>query len=516
MLKIISYLLQLMPLWLFLSGFVSGTQFSLNNYPILLIAGFAFYYYSLLSAKGSLKQSLIYSFMFGYGFFSYSHSWISHPLTAFGDVYASLQPIVFVGVPAILALYFMFVGMCNYYLKRDGGYRVMALSVVTVFGEYVRCEYAPAVPLGQVGSMWITVPYIAQGAALFGMYGLSFITIALSYSVGNIRQSKLPMVVSMGVCIALILFGAWRMSTTPLAVSDHIIRAVPTSFEQREKFKSIEMRVEHLKQAVRASFVKSARVPAMILWPETTIEFALVQHGMGYDFTYPEIKTYLQHMLPKESMLLAGIVLRSATNEAYNILFGLTKVQDITYIYKKRFLAQFGEFMPSFLLGITKALGIHAMDDFSRGSEGQEQLVLANGLKINPIICYEGSFTGRAIYPNQTTDLITVATNDAWFGYNGKEQQFMSHAFRAIEEGVSVVRCANGGFSGYVSPLGVYTVSLSNRTMDLEFHKPLPETLYRWMVNRCSYWLEIVFGVMLCWIGMSEFFFRRRRHVRHV
>ncbi|GEM_PF-1938392 len=508
--KIIRYVSQLMPLWLFLSGVLSGTQFSLNNYPFILIGGFAFYYYALVSAKESLKRSLMYSFMFGYGFFSYSHSWITHPLTTFGDVYAVIKPFVFVGVPALFSPYFMLIGLCNYAIKREGGYRPFFLTVVTVFGEYLRCEYAPAVPLGQVGSVWISVPYMAQGAALFGVYGLSLVTVLFSYSLGNMRCSKISLNISCILWASVFLFGVWRVFYTTITLSDHVIRVVPTSFEQVDKFKSMEMRVEHLKQVVAGSAVASEREPAVILWPETGIEFALLQHGMGYDFIYPEIKAYLQHMLPKESMLLAGIVMRSVKNEAYNVLFGLTKKQDITYIYKKRFLAQFGEFMPSFLKSIAKAFGIHAMDDFSRGEEYQDQLVLANGLKVNPIICYEGSFTGRAIRQNQTTDLITISTNDAWFGYNGKEQQFMGHAFRAIEEGVSVVRCANRGFSGYISPLGTYEVSLSNKPMDLEFHKPLPETPYRWMINRCSYWIEIVFGVLLCWIAISELFFRRR------
>lgn len=510
MLKIIGYLFQLMPLWLFLSGFLSGTQFSLNNYPLIFIAGFAFYYYNLLMAKDSLKRSIIYSFMFGYGFFSYSHSWIGHSLTSFGYLYASLQPVVFLGVPALFALYFIGIGIFNYYIKCEGGYRVVALSTITVGVEYLRCEYAPAVPLGQMGSIWITVPYIAQGAALFGVYGLSFLTIVLSYSVGTMKYSKYPLIVSCCACLGLVAFGAWRMSSTALVVSDHIIRVVPTSFEQSEKFQSVELRTEHLKQMVQVSATASARVPALILWPETTLEFALLQHEMGYDFTYPEIKTYLQRMLPKESLLLAGIVMRSAKNEAYNVLFGLTKERDITYIYKKRILAQFGEFMPSFLRNVAKAFGIHALDDFNRGPEAQEQLVLANGLKINPIICYEGSFTGLAILPNQPTDLITISTNDAWFGYNGKEQQFISHAFRAIEEGVSLIRCANGGFSGYVSPLGAHNVSLSNKLMDVAFHKPLPETPYRWIINHCSYWIEILLGIVLCWLGISEFFYRRR------
>ena len=214
-------------------------------------------------------------------------------------------------------------------------------------------------------------------------------------------------------------------------------------------------------------------------------------------------------MLSGDSQLLAGIVLRTASNHVYNVVFGLTKDEDVSYIYKKRFLAPFGEFMPPILRRISLILGVHAMDDFNRGDILQEQLLLKNGLKINPIICYEGSFTGQALLPFQRTDLITISTNDAWFRYNGKEQQFISHVFRAVEEGVAIIRCANGGFSGYVSPLGAYNVSLSDKPQDLTFHKPLPTTFYRWIVNHCTYWLEIVFGIYFSYIFLLDIMFRR-------
>ena len=507
-------MVQLMPLWLFFAGFLSGTQFSLSNTPMVLMGGFAFYYYSLLTAKSSFKQSVLYSFMFGYGFFSYSHSWISHPLTAFGNLYASIQPIVFLGVPALFALYFVVVGALNYYIKNDSKYRMFTLALLTVGVEYARCEYAPAVPLGQVGSVWINTPWMMQGGALFGIYGLSFITVSLAYSIGNIKRSIHPFLISAGLCVSLFLWGNWRVLNTPLIITEHIVRVVPTSFEQLDKFKSVESRIDHLKQLGAGSVSPFTKKPILILWPETTIEFALLQHGMGYDFSYPDIKKYLQQMLPPDTQLLSGIVLRNASNHVYNVLFGITKTDDINYIYKKRFLAPFGEFMPPFLRQISQYLGIHAMDDFNRGDNRQDQLVLKNGVTINPIICYEGSFTGQALLPNQTSDLITISTNDAWFKYNGKEQQFISHAFRAVEEGVAIVRSANGGFSGYVSPLGTYKVSLSDKPQDIAFHKPLSETFYRWMVNHCRYWVESIFGICFVYIVLLEVLWRRRR--RHL
>jgi len=496
------FTLRLMPLWLFFAGLLSGTQFSLNNYPIILILGFAALYRSLWTVQNSWKQSVVYAFSFGYGFFTYSHSWISHPLAAFGDLYTSMQPVVFVAVSAMFAVCFAVVGALNYFIKVQGVGRIFILSMGTLFVEYLRCEYVPAVPLGQVGSVWITYPIISQGASVFGIYGLSFVTILFSYRIGGInhfrRDVLLPFIV-FTVCIA---WGSWRLNTVKLEVDNYIFRVVPMSLAQVEKYKSLESRAEHLKELVDASFDGVDKHPLLIIWPETTIEFALLQHGLGYDFIYPEIKTYLQHNLPGNTMLLGGIVLRTPKNEAYNSIFGLTKKEDITYIYKKRFLAPFGEFMPSGLRPIAKILGIHAMDDFNRGPKDQSQLILPVGLKINTLICYEGSFSGQVKHPFQHVDLFTVSTNDAWFGYNGKEQQFISHAFRAIEEGVPIIRSANSGFSGYVSPIGTYRVSLSKTPLTIKTHKPLPETPYRWILNKCAYWLETIFSIWLIYIGL--------------
>lgn len=500
-----------MPLWLFGAGLLSGTQFSLHNHPSVLIVGYAVYYTAILSSTSSLRTTLAYSFMFGYGFFCYSHSWISHPLTAFGDMYASLQPFVFVCVPAILAGYFVIIGTVHFFIKKHNAWHPLKLSLITLCTEYIRCEYAPAVPLGQVGSLWITYPYISQSAAVFGIYGLSLFTLFLSYSIGFIQRSKIPVIGATCIGIAMFTWGAWRIESTQLTLSEGLVRVVPTAWKQTDRFQSLETRSAHLRYLVDQSASNSNSPTILILWPETTIEFALLDIGNGYDFMYPGIKNYILNTLPPKSTLLAGVVMRTPNNEAYNIVFALNKDQDIYYVYKKRLLAPFGEFMPSFLKDLTKALGIQALDDFNRGQRPQDQLVLTNGLTINPIICYEGSFTGQSIMPYQSTDLITVSTNDAWFRYNGKEQQFISHAFRAIEEGVAIIRCANSGFSGYVSPLGTYTVSLSEKPREFLFHKPLPTPPYRWLVNHLPYWLEILFLLSLLYLIFSEVSYRQRR-----
>ena len=503
-------LIRLYPLCLFGIGFVSGTQFALQNYPILLIMGFAFFYQALTRAKHCINTSLVYAFSFGYGFFSYSHSWISHPLTAFGNLYTSIQPLVFVVVPAVLAMYFLVIGWANWYLQIPGTRCTFALSIITVLVEYLRCEYAPAVPLGQVGSVWLSVTSMAQNASIFGVYGLSLITIFFSYALGELWQNWRSILLSGGILVAFFVLGSWRITTTPLQVGNDTVRIVPTAWKQVEKYGSVENRAAHLSYLVQQS-VGDHKVVNLILWPETTIEFSLLQHDLGYDFIYPEIKPYLQGMISQETVLLAGVVLRTKTNKAYNAVFGMSN-EGLSYIYKKRFLAPFGEFMPSGLRRITNLLGIHAMDDFSCGDANQPLLTLRSGIIVKPIICYEASFSQQLLSRHQSIDLMAVSTNDAWFRYNGKEQQFISHAFRSIENGIPMVRSANKGFSGYVSPIGTYVVSLSDRLIDVKPHLPLSMTPYRWITSTFSYWVELFLGLFLLMIGIMERMFRKNQN----
>jgi len=77
-------------------------------------------------------------------------------------------------------------------------------------------------------------------------------------------------------------------------------------------------------------------------------------------------------------------------------------------------------------------------------------------LKVNGLVCYE------SVYPyfvtqfvKKGTDLITVVTNDSWYGKSSGPYQHKEIAvLRAIENRKSVIRDANGGISCIIDPLG--------------------------------------------------------------
>ncbi len=78
-------------------------------------------------------------------------------------------------------------------------------------------------------------------------------------------------------------------------------------------------------------------------------------------------------------------------------------------------------------------------------------------LKFGVLICYEDIFPGIVRRLRRSgADFLVNITNDAWFGdrSGAAEQHAQASLFRAVEEGVWVVRAANTGYSCVIDPCG--------------------------------------------------------------
>jgi len=73
------------------------------------------------------------------------------------------------------------------------------------------------------------------------------------------------------------------------------------------------------------------------------------------------------------------------------------------------------------------------------------------------LICFEDVFSNLARgFVEQGAKFLVVITNDAWFQVSSAPYQHLQASiFRAVENGVSVVRAANTGVSAFISPKGV-------------------------------------------------------------
>ncbi|MFC0343937.1 apolipoprotein N-acyltransferase [Epilithonimonas hispanica] len=98
--------------------------------------------------------------------------------------------------------------------------------------------------------------------------------------------------------------------------------------------------------------------------------------------------------------------------------------------------------------GTTRSLGI-----------SKERKVFANPYNksvIAPIICYE-SIYGEFVtdYVKKGANLLTIVTNDSWWGYSQGHKQLLDYAkLRAIETRREIARAANSGTSAHINSRG--------------------------------------------------------------
>jgi len=153
-------------------------------------------------------------------------------------------------------------------------------------------------------------------------------------------------------------------------------------------------------------------------------------------------------------------------------------------LYSKSHLVPFGEYIP-----FQKFIPLRPVTNFvgmQRG-DGTQTIKLQDGPSFSPQICYEIIFPSAMTHPQDIRpDYILTITNDAWYGDSaGPRQHFVQARFRAIEQGLPVIRSANTGVSGVIDPMGriiemrdVMTNETDGTTINTSLPLKTPPTLY--------------------------------------
>lgn len=142
--------------------------------------------------------------------------------------------------------------------------------------------------------------------------------------------------------------------------------------------------------------------------------------------------------------------------DAYNSAFLFDPAGQYVATYHKQLLVIFGEYVPlARWLPFTKYL-TPIEGSFASGDRPVTFETTSPVAHFSVLICFEDVF-GRSAreHVEPDTDFLLNLTNDGWFGESSAQwQQAANAVFRAVENGVPLVRCTNNGLTCWIDELG--------------------------------------------------------------
>jgi apolipoprotein N-acyltransferase len=375
-----------------------------------------------------------------------------------------------------------------------GALRILSLALALTLSEWLRGHLLSGFPWNAFGYALVTPSVLAQNASLVGLWGLTFIAIAvyaspavLADDLADTRRRWLAPILSLVILAAMAAYGAARLNRTPTTYVEGVrLRIMQPNLQQDEKFNRAqkqEVMSRYVALSERTSGPQSTGMADVthLIWPESAFPFFLTREA--------DALAQIADLLPPGTVLITGAVRApetvpsSAAPRAYNSIYVIDHDGSVLSVYDKVHLVPFGEYLPfqNFLeqlglMQLTKVRGGFLSGDRLRA------LSVPRAPNFVPLICYEIIFPGQAVPPNERVGWMLNLTNDGWFGRSaGPYQHFQQARLRAIEEGLPLVRAANTGISAVVDPLGRVLRSLplgGEGILDSGLPSPLPRTLY--------------------------------------
>jgi apolipoprotein N-acyltransferase len=379
-----------------------------------------------------------------------------------------------------LPIYVIIYSLLHTFIRLRLGEKYLYLCVPFLWTgvEYLRA-------LGVLGFPWCSLAYtqsyylsLIQYVSFSSVYGVSFwvvtinvIILYLLRSLADIKKIILYFVILITLFVIPWIYGKIVVPDDENIPEEKIrVALIQGNIDPYLKWDDafLESNLQIYEEMTR----KAAEAkPQLIIWPETAVPDYLRISNLYL--------TRLRELLSElNTPLITGApdfrYLNGETYETYNAAFLLKPNSGSFDVYHKIHLVPFGERVPftesiPFLKDLLESLEM-GEGNFSPGHQVMSLNVPVNLNQINSgentnqrsyigvpvIICFESLFPEMARkFIQAGADILVIITNDAWFKKSAAPFHHAQIAvFRAIENRVSIARCANTGVSMFIDPYG--------------------------------------------------------------
>ena len=382
--------------------------------------------------------------------------------------------------------------------------------------EMVRARLFGGFPWNPLGvSQYQLVPLI-QIASVTGVYGVSFLVVWVSlqlFSAGRmIFRRPTPRLAWQGeiilpllVIVALFTFGFARISGQNPSGATLRITLVQPSIPQTLIWNSGEDD-RRFRELLSLSEPALTNQPDLLIWPESAVPSLDKTNYMAITNLVRTRGVWL--VFNAEDAVWRPEAKTRDDFDIFNAAYLVNPEGRFAAVYHKQKLVIFGEYIPlvrwlPFIKWFTPITGSFASGanavpfEMERRTPARLEVQLGTNpaetapgvpsrVKTATLICFEDMFPELAReYVQDDTDFLVNLTNDGWFGNSAEQWQHMAGGvFRAVENGVPLVRCCNNGVSCWIDASGrvrdilkgrdgsVYGVGAMTIEVPLQNHAP--------------------------------------------
>jgi apolipoprotein N-acyltransferase len=456
---------------------LSGILIGFAQPPFGFLPGLFGYALLLWVLEGDLgpkprRLAFLIGWLSAFTYYLISCFWVAEAFLVDAQTYGWMAPFAVTLMPAGLGLFWGLCCVVYLWLKPQGPRRFLFFSALFSVFEMFRGMALSGFPWDLSGATWKAGGAMSQTASVLGVYGLGFLTVAMFTAPVAIRRDRgwrgyWPVLAAIGVFVVCFAGGEIRLLTTRITDTQTLVRLVQPAVGQKAKWTNgaFGSLFDDYVSMSRAAPKMGGRRPDIVVWPEGALPAIEEDLFAADSWTAPVMANLLQN----NQVLIMGTSRQDLDSHGHEvwrnsmmIMRGLQGQAEITGYYDKFKLVPFGEFTP--FASLLNPLGMKALthfdDSFTPGPRTAPMSV-AGLPRFLPLICYEGIFPSLDMTEYHVKNdirrpyFIANISNDAWFGATSGPLQHLNLAsYRAIEEGLPMIRSTPTGVSAIVDPLG--------------------------------------------------------------
>jgi apolipoprotein N-acyltransferase len=348
----------------------------------------------------------------------------------------------------------------------------LMVAAAWVATEMIQSRLFSGFPWGILGVSQYQMTPLIQISSITGVYGIAFLLVwfstallcamalLLSQPSGGRRRWIVDLFLPVAVVALVFAFGFHRVLN--FAPPKRQLRAaliqpsIPQTmiWDPREAMTRFHQVLDWSDKAL-----SEKPHPDLLVWPE-----AAVPNIFRWDTNLYDGKTMFDWITGFARDHQVSLIMGADDADAkegistnyFNSSFLINPAGEAVAFYRKRRLVIFGEYVPfSKWLPFLSAM-VQSEGEFTPGDRPVSFRMKELNIVTSVLICFEDVFPHLVReYVDPDTDFLLNLTNNGWFGESAAQWQHAATAvFRAVENNIPLVRCANNGLTCWVDRRG--------------------------------------------------------------